>query len=671
MPSIMDSPSLYKALNADDKQIRLVRVNSGLDYAQITVTLEIASLNDEPSFAALSYVWGDPTITEEISVNGQTCRVTKNLAAALRHIFKQQEAITNVQQQQLGWSVQPISHVWADALCINQSDIEERNQQVSMMGELYSSASVVLSWLSSVDEDLPFIFETLDSIFREVEIENNGEFEAVVSRPQWVQKYAVFARPRMDDWVRGFKNLAELPYWRRVWIFQEVVLSRNLVYLCPSGAIHRTRLEKSVRYLLRLAEASPTLDNKGFEVALAMLGMYTPDFSWLLSKVSAAISTGMNRVGNNIAARIETSVSGFIHDATNPRDHVYGMLGVAALDIRPDYKKSLVEVLEDYVRAVLLVRELQPEECYFAFLSRVLRGLRQHVGLWDVPTWAPCHGVEYRSQPRGQSFPSKGLSFSRMPTQTSSSSKITSEGYLRLLGCRVQSITRIIDAPNDTPNDQAGRLLRLFDELLQRHGDTYVTGISTVQALAQTLFRDAEGEVDVKPLLARVRRYDDGVPPKGTLLEQDDRWTTNSNPLGSLPKSSFPTLRAHLEHVNSPLPAGKTELGGASGMEELLKDFAGNWWPLLGTHLKVSQETKLFETGGGYLGPGPGELDLGDLICVLEGCQSPMVLRTAGKDSNGLTHCIAGPCIVPGLMQGETKGLLETGLTTVAKFDLC
>ncbi|KAK2734363.1 heterokaryon incompatibility protein [Colletotrichum kahawae] len=238
MPSRMESTPLYEALDADGKQIRLIKVNSGLEYAQVTVTLEIASLKDEPSFAALSYVWGDPAITEEISVNGHTCRVTKNLAAALRHILKQQEAITNVQQQQLGWSVQPISRVWADALCINQNDIEERNQQVAMMVELYSSAYVVLSWLSSVDGDLPFTFETLDSIFREVEIENNGEFEAVVSRPQWVQKYAVFARPRMDDWVRGFKNLAELPYWRRVWIFQEVVLSRNLVYLCPSGAIH-------------------------------------------------------------------------------------------------------------------------------------------------------------------------------------------------------------------------------------------------------------------------------------------------------------------------------------------------------------------------------------------------------------------------------------------------
>ncbi|KAF5514311.1 Heterokaryon incompatibility protein 6, OR allele [Colletotrichum fructicola] len=215
----METKSLYEALDPEDKQIRLIRVDSGLETAQITVTLEIASLKDEPSFAALSYVWGDPTITEEISVNGHTSRVTNNLAAALRHIFKQQEVITNAQQQQLGRTVQPISRLWADALCINQNDIEERNQQVAMMGELYFSASVVLSWLSSVDGDLPFTFQTLDSIFREVEIENSGEFEAVVSRPQWVEDTTMAFRLKARSWnktIDGPQTQSNLAQYRKV-----------------------------------------------------------------------------------------------------------------------------------------------------------------------------------------------------------------------------------------------------------------------------------------------------------------------------------------------------------------------------------------------------------------------------------------------------------------------
>ncbi|KAL3306722.1 heterokaryon incompatibility protein [Colletotrichum asianum] len=157
---------------------------------------------------------------------------------------------------------------------------------MAMMGELYSSASMMLSWLSSVDGYVPFTFETFDSIFREVEIENSGECEA---------KYTIFARLRMDDWVRNFNNLAELRYWRRVWIFQEVVLLKNLVYLYPLDAIRRTKLEGSVRYIRDIANTR--LKRKGFEVAVAMLAVYTPDFSILLFKVFATISTGLIQVG--------------------------------------------------------------------------------------------------------------------------------------------------------------------------------------------------------------------------------------------------------------------------------------------------------------------------------------------------------------------------------------
>jgi hypothetical protein len=34
--------------------------------------------------------------------------------------------------------------LWADAICINQNDLEERNQQVSIMAFIYSRAQTVL-----------------------------------------------------------------------------------------------------------------------------------------------------------------------------------------------------------------------------------------------------------------------------------------------------------------------------------------------------------------------------------------------------------------------------------------------------------------------------------------------------------------------------------------------
>ncbi len=36
--------------------------------------------------------------------------------------------------------------LWIDAICIDQSSIQERNHQVTMMGSIYSQAACVYSW---------------------------------------------------------------------------------------------------------------------------------------------------------------------------------------------------------------------------------------------------------------------------------------------------------------------------------------------------------------------------------------------------------------------------------------------------------------------------------------------------------------------------------------------
>jgi hypothetical protein len=38
--------------------------------------------------------------------------------------------------------------LWADAVCIDQSNVHERTEQVAMMGAIYSGASCTLVWLS-------------------------------------------------------------------------------------------------------------------------------------------------------------------------------------------------------------------------------------------------------------------------------------------------------------------------------------------------------------------------------------------------------------------------------------------------------------------------------------------------------------------------------------------
>ena len=72
---------------------------------------EARDINTTPVYTALSYTWGDDDIpATPIECDGQVLDVKENPAAAMRVLRKEDESI----------------HVWADAVCINQQDVEER-----------------------------------------------------------------------------------------------------------------------------------------------------------------------------------------------------------------------------------------------------------------------------------------------------------------------------------------------------------------------------------------------------------------------------------------------------------------------------------------------------------------------------------------------------------------
>ena len=52
--------------------------------------------------------------------------------------------------------------LWIDALCINQSDIEERSSQVAFMSSVYSRAVRVIVWLGESGKDIAKLFDFLN-----------------------------------------------------------------------------------------------------------------------------------------------------------------------------------------------------------------------------------------------------------------------------------------------------------------------------------------------------------------------------------------------------------------------------------------------------------------------------------------------------------------------------
>ena len=77
-------------------------------------------------YTALSYIWGCPDKTKMITVNSEkTLRITVNLFSALSDLRHKTLSLP----------------LWADGICINQSDNEEKSAQVCMMGRIYAEAN--------------------------------------------------------------------------------------------------------------------------------------------------------------------------------------------------------------------------------------------------------------------------------------------------------------------------------------------------------------------------------------------------------------------------------------------------------------------------------------------------------------------------------------------------
>src|SRR5436190_15840060 len=99
----------YATLDQTKREIRVLLIQPGNWDDPINCSLETVSLACNPHYEALSYVWGDPHVTESIRMDGAEVQITINLNDALRRLRTTHRTRT----------------VWVDALCINQQDDQE------------------------------------------------------------------------------------------------------------------------------------------------------------------------------------------------------------------------------------------------------------------------------------------------------------------------------------------------------------------------------------------------------------------------------------------------------------------------------------------------------------------------------------------------------------------
>ena len=132
-------------------------VQPGSGHNPVQATLEVASLDSSPEYRTISYAWGDATLRSTIELDKGNIDVPASTVAALIKMRSEDE----------------VSVLWIDAVCINQSDIVERAQQVQMMSQIYSRSRGNLIFLGDGDPLTASALTSIHRVYLELEVETN------------------------------------------------------------------------------------------------------------------------------------------------------------------------------------------------------------------------------------------------------------------------------------------------------------------------------------------------------------------------------------------------------------------------------------------------------------------------------------------------------------------
>lgn len=141
----------------------------------------------------MSYAWGEASACRTIFVNNCALMVRKNLWDFL-DVYRRN---CSVQEP-----------LWIDQICVDQGNINERNHQVRLMSEIYSTATIVLSWLGGPERNSEIALRYLQCV-------NKVQCHS----PSYLEKKAI------ED---PFQRV----YWSRLWIIQEILLAREVLIMC-------------------------------------------------------------------------------------------------------------------------------------------------------------------------------------------------------------------------------------------------------------------------------------------------------------------------------------------------------------------------------------------------------------------------------------------------------
>ncbi|KAI8261398.1 Heterokaryon incompatibility protein 6, OR allele [Colletotrichum sp. SAR 10_98] len=290
---------------------RLLLLKPGSAEDPFEAHLELVHIEQAPPYEALSYTWGKPTEQprDYIWLDGHPLPIKPNLEDALRSLRFPNQA----------------RRLWVDALCIDQSNLDERARQVQYMRLVYKHAARVVVWLGLKTSGTHEALQAAERIARLREYTDPARSGADSAPPDSDTLQALVTSMMEDIPESAMTNLDEVfqrPYFTRCWCVQEIVASSWAIAKIEDLEMSFFDLIASSLFLVQLKQEVAV--NAPWELWNNILMVRQPNHPVYQTEVQG-------------------SLGGFLHlleltrtfQATDDRDRIFSLLGICDEGINP------------------------------------------------------------------------------------------------------------------------------------------------------------------------------------------------------------------------------------------------------------------------------------------------------------------------------------------------
>lgn len=557
-------------------------------------------------YETISYTWGDSTASDDILIGGDRLRAPASAIQVLRGLR----------------SPTVSKKFWIDAICINQDDSDERAQQVAMMGDLYMDSTRTVIWLG---QETAFTAPALDFCRRLVaEVDawlwvrgrvRTDRWESIrlnLSHDEIESNFQLLRESINHVWhiqrpdVELMNDIFRRPWYKRQWVFQEVILSRRCVVRVGQHWVEWMDIIILALWILALEQRQLLYHPANFS---------TLPLTIISVQLSFAIIPGVLTNGSPLSVLMALGSLGL--QARIPHDKIYALLSMtnwALADqrlpplVQPDYRKPLHECMRDATRAMLLV-------------DRNLASLK-HPRL-------PCEGGNSTHRP-GPEWPSW------VPVWHASWPDILDIGTGLSNQYAADASEQMCLDLIDTPQNPEVLTLRGLKVGTIKHVTNPVQmfhGAGAKLAVPATWRDDVALSQSELCMLMTTEMYG------------DDRFTIEDADLSAMHRARQFHLNVQSTHVR------RGDLYSIRSQEPYERT-RGDFMKLRNSMSKMRNRlvfAVLTHAGAGVrVGLGPANLQRGDIVAVLFGAVTPFVLRPVAHRWE-----LIGPCYVQGVMDGE------------------